>query len=193
MKKIINLFVPPNRWRLQVLVLMGILVGTLLNILYVSKFHSYLSDASETCMNCHIMAPQYSSWFHSSHRQFANCNECHVPHNNLIDKYWFKSKDGLRHATMFTLRLESQVIRIKESGKKVVHNNCLRCHQNIFEHREIQTLEGNFLTKEQKQRDCMDCHRQTPHGTINSLSSVPNARVPLPESAVPQWLKKLLK
>jgi cytochrome c nitrite reductase small subunit len=41
-----------------------------------------------------------------------------------------------------------------------------------------------------KERLCWECHRETPHGRVNSLSSVPYARVPLPESPVPDWIKK---
>ncbi|MNY80431.1 hypothetical protein D3C86_2214630 [compost metagenome] len=37
---------------------------------------------------------------------------------------------------------------------------------------------------------CWDCHREVPHGRVNSLSAAPNARVPVPESPIPDWLKK---
>ena len=30
----------------------------------------------------------------------------HVPHDSFIRKYYFKASDGLRHATIFTLRKE---------------------------------------------------------------------------------------
>jgi cytochrome c nitrite reductase small subunit len=40
-------------------------------------------------------------------------------------------------------------------------------------------------------RYCWDCHRETPHGRVNSLSSVENARVPVPSSSVPEWIKKI--
>lgn len=193
MKKIITFFIPPRQWKIPVIVVSGVFVGIVIFLVYVSKAHSYLSDNPETCMNCHIMAPQYSSWFHSSHRNFTNCNECHVPHDNVLHKYWFKAMDGLRHATIFTLRKEPQVITIKEAGKKVVHENCLRCHTQVFENSQLSYYKGNSVKQEQLNRDCMICHRETPHGKVNSLSSVPNARVPLPESAVPDWLKKILK
>ncbi len=114
-----------------------------------------------------------------------------VPQDNLIRGYFFKAKDGLRHATIFTLRKEPQVIRIKEEGKKVVHENCLRCHSNIYENTFLINYNNNILS-EQQNRDCMFCHKETPHGTISSLSSVPYSRVPLPESAVPSWLKKIM-
>jgi cytochrome c nitrite reductase small subunit len=37
----------------------------------------------------------------------------------------------------------------------------------------------------------MDCHREVPHGRVNSLSGTPGARVPLPPSPVPGWSKEL--
>ena len=40
-------------------------------------------------------------------------------------------------------------------------------------------------------RVCWECHREVPHGRVNSLSSTPYARVPLPESPVPDWLKEV--
>ncbi len=101
----------------------GIFLGMGIFIIYISRAHSYLSDKPETCINCHIMAPQYATWNHSSHREWTNCNDCHVPHDYIINKYYFKAKDGLRHATIFTLRKEPQVIFIKEEGKNVVQQN----------------------------------------------------------------------
>ncbi len=190
-KRIIQLFIPPKKWKFYVILILGIFSGLVSFLVYVSKAPSYLSDSPETCMNCHIMAPQYSSWFHSAHRQYTNCNECHVPHNNVFNKYFFKAKDGLRHATIFTLRTEPQVIRIHEAGEEVVHENCLRCHDDLLFDGRLQTYPGNTTNRYRKSMDCTFCHRETPHGTVNSLSSVPNSRVPLPESAVPEWLKKM--
>lgn len=151
----------------------------------------YLSDKPEACVNCHIMAPQYATWNHSSHREKAHCNDCHVPHNNIINKYFFKGKDGLRHATMFTLRLEPQVIHIKNAGQDVVQDNCIRCHKRLLSDVAIAplTLEAHH---ERTDRRCWDCHREIPHGRVNSLTSVPNARVPVPGSPVPNWLTKLM-
>ncbi len=189
--KIIKALYPPIKWKFWVILILSILFGIIIFIIYVSKAFSYLSDSPETCMNCHIMAPQYSTWFHSSHREFTNCNECHVPQDNILRGYMFKAKDGLRHATIFTLRKEPQVIRIKEEGKKVVHENCLRCHSDLFDEKYLSNY-SNTIIAEHLNRDCMFCHRETPHSTITSLSSAPNARVPLPESAVPLWLKKIM-
>lgn len=186
-KKVINKLAPPDKWKVIVIILIGVFVGLTFYIFKISKAGSYLSDDPKTCVNCHIMAPQYSTWNHSSHREWASCNDCHVPHNNVFNKYYFKAKDGLRHATMFTLRLEPQVIFIHDAGKEVVHNNCVRCHSNLLE--LDQKLSRYDFSHARTDRKCWECHREVPHGRVNSLSSTPNARVPVPSSPVPDWLK----
>ncbi len=189
--KLITKLLPPKEWRFPVLMMAGIFAGLFFFLFYISKAHSYLSDAPETCVNCHIMAPQYATWSHGSHREYANCNDCHVPHNNVLNKYFFKAKDGMRHASMFALRLEPQVIFIHKAGQEVVHQNCIRCHSELL----LDPKLGSTV-KNQKvhatDRVCWECHREVPHGRVNSLSSTPNARVPLPESPVPAWIKEYL-
>lgn len=192
MRKIFKFFTPPPQWRLPVIVILGIFVGLGIYVVYLSKMDSYLSDSPTTCVNCHIMAPQYATWKSSSHKEVATCNDCHVPHNNVFNKYFFKAKDGMRHATMFALRLEPQVIRIREEGAEVVHNNCIRCHSKVLTDAKLTKTVVNHVHS-RTDRVCWDCHREVPHGRVNSVSSTPNARVPLPESPVPDWLREYMK
>jgi cytochrome c nitrite reductase small subunit len=189
MIKIIKFFIPPKSWRLPAMLVSGALVGIIMYAFYASNAVSYLSDDPKTCVNCHIMAPEYATWQHSSHREVANCNDCHVPHNNVFNKYFFKAKDGMRHAAIFTVRGESQTIFIKEEGRDVVQNNCIRCHNKLITNFKLLVQTNNYH-EHFKGRLCWDCHREVPHGRVNSLSSVPNARVPLPSSPVPDWLKE---
>jgi len=186
---LIQKIIPPTKWKIPVIIILGMFFGFGFYIIYISNAPSYLSDNPETCVNCHIMAPQYATWIHSSHRQWTSCNDCHVPHNNVFNKYFFKAKDGLRHATIFTLRNEPQVIFIKEDGKVVVQENCIRCHEHLITDSKLLNRTKDIHAN-RTDRVCWDCHRETPHGRVNSLSSVPNAIVPLPESPVPEWLKK---
>ncbi len=190
--KLLKLIKPPENWRLPVVIILGVFVGLFMYSFYLSKAHSYLSDDSKTCVNCHIMAPQYATWSHSAHREVTNCNDCHVPHNTILNKYYFKAKDGLRHATIFTLRKEPQVIYIHNQGKVVVQNNCIRCHKEIITDLKMLTITFEYH-QYRMERKCWECHRETPHGRINSLSSVPNARVPIPETPVPEWLQRVMK
>ena len=197
--KIVKYFLPPPQWQIPVIILLGVLVGTGLFIFRSSRAYSYLSDDPATCMNCHIMAPQFATWNHSSHRRVANCNDCHVPHNNVINKYYFKAKDGLRHATIFTLRNEPQVIQILEAGRNVVQDNCKRCHEQQLYcmncHSKFNDIGDEYtmtnweFSAYHSDRVCWECHREVPHGRVNSLSSVPFARVPVPSSPVPEWMK----
>jgi len=192
-KKLLRHLNPPDKWRLPVFVTSGILVGLLFFIFYISKATSYLSDQPATCINCHVMYSQFDSWQHSSHARVANCNDCHVPHDNFLNKYYFKAKDGLRHSTIFTFRLEPQVIRIKEAGKKVVQENCERCHEGLLSYHEtFEAIMNGGKEDEENERLCWDCHRETPHGKVNSLSSAPNAQVNNISPIIPDWMKTIL-
>ncbi|HNX44531.1 MAG TPA: cytochrome c nitrite reductase small subunit [Bacteroidales bacterium] len=191
MKGLLRNILPPPQWRLPVTILLGIFTGMGCYVFVISNAASYLSDKPETCMNCHVMTPQYASWLHSSHRRVANCNDCHVPHNNVVNKYFFKAKDGLRHSLWFTFRLEPQVIRIKSAGQKVVKDNCIRCHQPLLIDPEMQAVIKSDYYRNRVGRQCWECHRETPHGTVTSLSANPNAQVPT-LSPVPSWLIKMM-
>lgn len=182
---------PPEKWLFPVTVVTGIFAGLFILAFYVANAPSYLSDNPRTCVNCHVMAPQYATWFHSSHREKAHCNDCHTPNDNFFSHYAFKAKDGLRHATIFTLRAEPQVIMILEAGQKAVQENCMRCHGRLFSDVRLDSR-GNNFQKVRQTRQCWECHRETPHGRVHSLASTPFARVPLPGNPVPEWLSKLV-
>lgn len=191
-KNIIKKIIPPEQWKLPVAITLGIMTGLILYTVHISNAVSYLSDKPETCVNCHIMAPQYATWEKGSHGRVTTCNDCHVPHDNIINKYYFKAKDGMRHASMFTLRLEPQVIRIKEEGQKVVQENCIRCHTNNLHPVSLRAIGAKSIYQNQEQY-CWDCHREVPHGKVHSLSSTPYARVPQFSPAAPEWILNFTK
>jgi len=191
MKKIIGNILPPPKWHVPVIISLGILFGLGFLILHISNATSYLSNNPKACINCHVMTTEYASWERSSHARVATCNDCHVPHDNFISTYAFKASDGLRHATMFTFRLEPQVIQIKEAGINVVQENCIRCHEKQVDQ---SYLSKSINLKEHEKgigKLCWDCHRETPHGRVKSLSAFPYARVPQLEPVIPEWLQKL--
>lgn len=191
MKKYLTPLAPPKQWRLPVLVLLGILAGMGILIFHVSNASSYFSDDPATCMNCHVMAPQYATWERGSHGKVASCNDCHVPQDNMFSTYAFKASDGIRHASMFTFRLEPQVIRIKDAGRNVVQENCKRCHSSLIHMTSITNVQGKDRD-EGKGLLCWDCHREVPHGRVNSLASTPNARIPILSPITPSWLEEYL-
>jgi cytochrome c nitrite reductase small subunit len=190
MKRILKFLAPPPQWRFPVMLLLGIFTGLAALIFYVSNAVSYLSDDPLACVNCHVMIPQYATWQNSSHGRGTTCNDCHVPHDNIVRTYAFKAADGLRHATMFTLRLEPQVIRIKSAGVGVVQENCIRCHSDLIHKVTARSVTGTSAAAGEGLL-CWDCHREVPHGSVNSLASTPYARVPIPGSVTPTWLKAI--
>lgn len=170
----------------------GVLVGLGGLVLHISAAPSYLSNAPETCINCHVMTDAYLSWQHSSHAQVAVCNDCHVPQDHFFHQWGFKALDGLRHATVFTFRWEPQVLRLSERAKSVVQANCQRCHQRVLDHLDEVVARGGSGSGERpvlgQERFCWDCHRHTPHERVHSLSGSPD--VFRPRLPSPIWWKQ---
>jgi cytochrome c nitrite reductase small subunit len=185
--RIVALVAPPHSWRPAVAVLLGIGAGLGLEVFHVSNAASYLSDAPETCINCHIMTPEYAGWRAGSHGRVTTCNDCHVPHDHVWNTYLFKAKDGLRHSAMFTFRMEPQVITISESGAAAVQANCLRCHGNLVAPVLANALAGAPHARDEGRR-CWECHREVPHGRVHGLASAPGARVPRLAPVLPEWM-----
>lgn len=154
----------PAWWRLAGFVAAGTLAGLGAFVFHISRAASYLSDDPETCANCHVMGPQYLTWQHSSHGRVATCNGCHVPHDSWLSHYAFKARDGLWHATVFTLRWEPQVIGLSPGAVKVVESNCRRCHGEVVAEVALRQHTAGDLR-------CWDCHREVPHGRVRSLSA----------------------
>lgn len=186
--KLLDLIVPPEQWKLPVLLVVGVLCGLGLVIFRTSNAASYLSDEPAACMNCHVMAPQYATWQRGSHGRVTVCNDCHVPQNNVIRKFAFKASDGLRHSFMFTFRLEPQVIHVKEAGITVLQENCIRCHATLVNQGSLVEVTGENAAHGAGKL-CWECHRETPHGRVNSLASVPYARVPRLSPVLPPWIE----
>ena len=186
-KSFLQFILPPPNWRFSVIVLLGIIFGIGIHILNISNAVSYLSDDPTTCVNCHVMYPEFATWEKGSHGRVTTCNDCHVPQDNIIRKYLFKAQDGMRHAYMFTFRLEPQVIRIKQAGRDAVQENCIRCHANYLHPISLRSM-GAKSIYEDDDRVCWDCHRETPHGKVHSLSSAPNIIRPDVKTVIPEWI-----
>lgn len=180
-------------FNLQVLALIiaGVFCGLLAYLVYMSKAYSYLSDNPEVCINCHVMGPYYATWQHSSHKNVATCNDCHVPHTSIFAKYYFKATDGLRHSYVFTMRNEPQRMQAIPESQVVIYENCVRCHSQLNQEFVKTGMLSKADIRHGTDRTCWDCHRNVPHGKT-SLSGTPNAIVPYPKTPVPTWLRKQL-
>ncbi len=187
-KSIYQFILPPEKWRLTVIILAGIFTGIFLLVVHISNATSYLSDEPETCINCHVMYPYFASWSKDSHGRDATCADCHVPQDNIFSKYYVKATDGLAHSAYFTFRWEPQVIQIKSRGINVVQENCIRCHIDLVDMVQLVAVTGKVAEKDEGKL-CWDCHRHTPHSTVKSLSASPHALVERLPSVIPAWLR----
>ena len=190
--------IPPKKWRPAAIVLVAAFFSLGLYVLKLSNAASYLSDDPQACVNCHVMTPQYITWARSSHREVASCNDCHVPHNNIFNQYYFKAKDGLYHASIFTLRAEPEVIKARQPSVEVIQDNCIRCHTaQVVDAKMESFVEDHHYSR--TDRTCWECHREVPHGKVKSLSSVGHqiepirAHAPADLQVVPQWLKAAME
>jgi cytochrome c nitrite reductase small subunit len=190
--------IPPKKWRPAAIVMVATFVGLGLYIIRLSNAAAYLSDDPQACVNCHLMTPQYVTWIRSSHREVAHCNDCHVPHNNVFNQYYFKAMDGLYHASIFTLRAEPQVIKARQPSIEVIQNNCIRCHTDqVTDARTAAFVDDHHMNR--TDRTCWECHREVPHGRVKSLSAVGHQIEPIRAHAppdleiVPQWLKESMQ
>lgn len=189
--------IPPKDWRPIATILVAAIFGLGVYLAKLSNAISYLSDDPQACVNCHIMTPQYITWTHSSHREVAHCNDCHVPHDNVASKYFFKAKDGLYHASVFTLRAEPQVIRALEPSIKVIQSNCIRCHETqVTDAKLAGSVKQHF--EHRTDRICWECHKEVPHGKVRSLAAVGHqiepikAHAPADLSVIPKWLQEAM-
>lgn len=125
---------------MKVKVLLLILVALGLVAIAVSALKT--TDKPEFCASCHVMEDQKKSWMKSVHRD-VKCVECHLPHQNSLEYYYWKAKLGLNDFIAF------YVYSVDETSLKhgeIVKNNCLRCHSEV-------------LSIVKTTRDCWDCHK----------------------------------
>ena len=108
------------RQKIVLLLVGGIFVGLGGLFLYLLRFHTYLGNDPSACVNCHIMTPYYATWMHGAHARNTTCNDCHVPHDNVFRKYFFKGKDGMNHVYKFVTRQERQAIQASEESAEVI-------------------------------------------------------------------------
>ena len=216
-KSIVMLSGWPRPLQIGVYSLVGVAIGMALVLARIANATSYLSDAPQACINCHVMTDAYASWQRGSHGQVAVCIDCHVPHDNIVAKYAYKAQDGLKHSYVFTMRHEPQVLALSARAVPVVQTNCVRCHSHQVMMIEAawrghlalalpSPLERSGLVKRGQdglatqgrdalatsaapQRHCWDCH-QGVHGKVRSLSASPATLRPGLPNAGLEWMKK---
>ncbi|MEW6408759.1 MAG: cytochrome c nitrite reductase small subunit [Nitrospirota bacterium] len=111
------------------------------------------TNKPEFCVSCHVMKGEYQNWSHSAHRNWAGCNDCHLPQQSMVTELAGKTRDGIYHGYAYLLNKDSVLIRISKHGEDTVMGNCVKCHEPLVE---------NILHN--GERKCWECHRGVAHG-----------------------------
>lgn len=147
-----------SRVGLAVSVAVGLACGVVVYTFVYARGASYLTDAPEACVNCHLMREQYEAWTRSSHHSVAVCNDCHTP-EALLAKYWTKAQNGFWHSFYFTLGRYPDPVQITPRNRRVTEQACRRCHASI-----VEAIDQPAAPPARPQpADCLACHRDVGH------------------------------
>lgn len=133
----------------------GSLIGVGLFTFVYARGISYLGNDPASCVNCHVMERQYDAWLAGSHTNVATCNDCHAPHDNLVNKYYVKADNGFWHGLKFTTGWYPENIEIRDSNRAVTNEACLYCHSEF--------TSDMRMTAGSEQVNCTRCHVDVGH------------------------------
>ncbi|HRX00663.1 MAG TPA: NapC/NirT family cytochrome c [Cyclobacteriaceae bacterium] len=111
------------------------------------------------CGRCHAMDEQVSTYLHSPHVNAANCGDCHDPHG-LVTGSLFAAYTGTRDVYRVVTDTTPAEIRATELSRKVLQNNCMRCHGDI--------MADIGDTSHDRGSNCFHCHQEIVHEKIDS-------------------------
>jgi len=106
------------------------------------------------CQSCHIMEYAYTSWSEAKHSEHVeSCADCHLP-KAFIQKVQYKVSSGTSDFYKNLVGFSGS-IEIKEESKKIVLENCKKCHEKF--------LESGEHPGGKKPKDCFSCHKSAAH------------------------------
>lgn len=111
------------------------------------------SESVEFCAKCHLHNSHYKDFNHSGAHRTKKCVDCHLPNNNKIEHLVWKGIDGNKDLVLFFTGNFSDMPVLSAHGKKVVRDNCIRCHTEVV------------FKLDMAGRNCVDCHRTIRHKT----------------------------
>ena len=132
---------------LGLVLVLGVLGVLALKIPLVSR----ATDGPGFCGSCHVMSEQVSTFSASAHASVATCGSCHIE-PGVVRGAFGKARAGLKDAYSLLTAGYPVPIKLSDSGRTVLRENCLSCH--------AQKLSGISMPAD---RQCTDCHRFIGH------------------------------
>lgn len=137
-------------------VVIGAVIGLAAYTFIFAKGFSYFSTDPKACVNCHVMNKEYDAWQAGSHHTVATCADCHLPHDNVVHKYWVKAEDGFLHGLKFSTGWYPENIKIRDVNARVAEHACLNCHKDLVGQIEM-------TRNHDTQVSCIKCHSEVGH------------------------------
>lgn len=122
----------------------------------VTNLFLHVSGTKTFCGQCHSMKHEAATFAVSSHREL-DCVECHLPHDNFPHYLIEKGRTGMVDMYHEVIRDYPERIRLDGDARKMVSDNCLRCHESTMSY--VSTAPGG------SQDDCLKCHSRIAHGS----------------------------
>ena len=116
------------------------------------------TETPEFCGSCHVLEPQYETWFHSGAHARITCVDCHLPNDTFARHLTWKTIDGFKDWLAFHTGRVSDPIKISDRGAGFVQENCLRCH-------------GEVVARISTDRNCWACHRRLGHKLTGAIAT----------------------
>ena len=133
------------------------------------------TDSAKFCGSCHVMEPFVASFqieLHGGNNQVgfsAKCNDCHLPHDNVLNYLFVKAITGANDVWVNTFRDTSKIDwiqKMKDPGRYVYDSGCMTCHVNLqakslSNPRAFLPHRAYFARTAAK--TCADCHSDVGH------------------------------
>lgn len=164
-----------------ILIIGGILgLGTSLGVYYGLA----LTSDEKFCVVCHEMDPMviaYNNDVHSGKSKSgikADCVDCHLPHDNIINYIYTKARNGVVEGYVHFFG-DVENINWHENRKRrkefVFDDGCLHCHTNVLENKllteKAQKMHAHYkkLLNTKDELGCASCHVEVGHTGLNSM------------------------
>ncbi len=165
-----------STWFVLFLLALGIIVGMVLS-LGMAEVVEQTGDA-KFCAKCHTMEPMTKSYHASTHGGAnkegvqAECNDCHLPHDNVAKYLYYKAKIGLhdiRVQTFGDLEAIDWEAKRKHIKDYVFDSGCIKCHENL-QNATMATPKGFIAHKayfeKTSDKKCIECHTDVGHKSL---------------------------
>ncbi len=138
--------------------LLGIMLGA--GALAGSQYVIERTNERAFCASCHIMLPASVSNKMSLHADLA-CNDCHLPHDNVVNYLFTKAKLGATDIYLNTVGDYDLPIMSTAEMKTTIMDNCIRCHR----------MTNMNVAVVGAKDSCVSCHRNVPHQRMKPIDA----------------------